>query len=114
MAFAIFYDLGDLSSLAGTTQTASLPTNLKNEARKYWNGGLKDWSTAPVAQSPYEEPGACPNCRRVVITYGTLAAFRQLLYDIANYLGTEAARYLIALADDMGGLAGAVEPWPPV
>lgn len=114
MAFAIFYELSDLSSIAGTTQTASIPTALRNEARKYWNAGLSGWSTAPLGQSPYEQAGACATCRTVVVTYGTLAAFRQLLYDIANAIGTDAARYLIALANDMGGTSGAVEPWPVV
>ena len=112
MAFAIFYEFADASALAGTLNAGALPNAIKNEARRYWNGGLKDWSSAPVGQSPFDPPGACTQCRTIVITYGTLAGFRQLCYDAANALGTEAARYLIALADDMAGVSGAVEPWP--
>lgn len=114
MAFAIFYELGDLSSMAGTVQANALPTALKTKALKYWNGGLKSWASAPVGQSPFDPPGACTLCRTVVISGSglTLADFRQLLYDIAAFLGTESARYCIALADDMAGASGAIEPWP--
>lgn len=89
MAFAIFYELSDLSAIAGTTQSSALPN----------------------ADDPV---GACPLCRVVVIsgTGNTLADFRQMLLDIANFFGTDAARYLIALSADMGVRSGAIEPWP--
>jgi hypothetical protein len=114
MAFAIFYEPVDLSSLAGSVRAATLPTNLKNLGTKYWNAGLKNWASAPIGQSPAEEPGACSLCRTVVMSGAgvTLAEFRQLLLDVAAFLGTDAARYLIALSADMGGSAGAIEPWP--
>lgn len=113
MAFAIFYELEDLSSIAGSIQASSLPQQMKGTINHYWQGGVKNWDTAPVGQSPSDPPGACPACRTLVVTYGTLAEFRQLLLDVAAALGTDAARYLIALSQDMGGSSGAVEPWPP-
>jgi len=113
MAFAIFYELEDLSSIAGSITASSLPPHLRSTINKYWNGGVKDWATAPVGQSPADPPGACTLCRTLVITYGNLAEFRQLLRDVATALGTPSAMYLIALARDMEGESGAMEPWPP-
>lgn len=110
MAFAIFYELEDLSSLAGTLQSVSLPNTLKNRARPFWNNGLKDWATAPAGAAPGDV--SCPLCRTCVITSGTLAEFRQLCYDVAAFLGAGPAQYLVALADDMAGRSGAIEPWP--
>jgi hypothetical protein len=119
MAFAIFYELSDLSSLAGSVQVSSFPNKLKNDLRPYWQNGLSGWATAPVGQSPYEGPGSCNSCRRCVITYGTLAEFRSLLLQVATALGDDGtlespAKYLRRLVEDMGGTAGAVEPWPVV
>jgi hypothetical protein len=114
MAFAIFYEPVDTSQIAGSIQAATLPTALKNTARKYWNNGLKDWATAPYGDSPYDPPNPNTLCRTIVIDGPgcTLAEFRQVLLDIAAFLGTESAQYLIALSQDMGGVSGAVEPWP--
>lgn len=113
MAFAIFYEPSDLSSIAGSIQAATLPNSIKQTGLKYWNGGLKNWATAPLGFSPDDPPGSCDTCRRIVISgpQVTLAEFRQLLLDIAAFLGTDAARYLIALSADMGGRSGAIEPW---
>jgi hypothetical protein len=113
--FAIFYELSDLSSLAGTLQAAGLSNTLKNRARPFWNGGLKDWATAPVGAAPGDT--SCPLCHRCVInSSGTLAEFRQLCYDVADFLiaaGNTSSDviYLRALADDMAGVSGAIEPW---
>lgn len=114
MAFAIFYEPSDLSSIAGSVQAGTLPQALKTTGLRYWNGGLKTWATAPLGQSPDDPVGACPLCRIVVMSGSqvTLAGFRQLLLDVAAFLGTESARYLIALSADMGGRSGAIEPWP--
>ena len=111
MAFAIFFEPEDASQIAGSLNAATLPTALKNEGRKYWNGGLKNWATAPVGTFPGDE-ASCPLCRTLVINGSgcTLAGLRQLMLDIAAFLGTDSARYLIALAEDMG-LTGK-EPWP--
>jgi len=113
MAFAIFYELEDLSEIVGSLNASSLPPQMRSTINHYWNGGVKNWDTAPMGQSPYDPPGACNLCRTLVITYGNLAEFRQLLVDVANTLGTVQARYLLSLAADMGGTSGAVEPWPP-
>ncbi len=114
MAFAIFYEPSDVAQIAGSIEAVTLPQALKTTGRKYWNGGLKDWATAPLGVSPDDTTADCPTCRMIVISgpQVTLAEFRQLLLDIAAFLGTDAARYLIALSADMGGRSGAIEPWP--
>lgn len=115
MAFAIFYDPSDASQIAGSVNANTLPTAMKNLARKYWNGGLKNWATAPLGGSPDDPPSEWGSGSRIIVVDGagcTLAEFRQLLLDIAAFLGTEDARYLIALSEDMGGRSGAIEPWP--
>ena len=114
MAFALFYEHVDLSSIVANASPSVLSGGDRVIANKVWNGGLKNWQTAPFGQAPCEEPGACPNCRMVVVTSTvTLQEFRDLLYRIAARLGaTPDVQYVRALADDMGGCAGAVEPWP--
>jgi hypothetical protein len=114
MAFAIFYEPSDASQIAGSINGAGLPTTLRNLGKKYWNAGLRDWQVAPLGSSPLDPPEACSTCRTIVIDGPgcTLAEFRQLLLDVAAFIGTDAARYLIALSADMGGTSGAIEPWP--
>ena len=113
MAFAIFYEPEDLSVLELYLNTnRNLLTQADRQlALKYWNAGLKTWNSALLGQSPYEEPGASPKARQVVMSGAgvTLLEFRNLLYRAATIPG---AAYLRALADDMGGSSGAVEPWP--
>jgi len=116
MAFAIFYEPEDVATITGSINAGTLPQNLKTTARKYWNGGLKDWATAPLGHAPTDN--SCPLCRIVVIDGAqcTLAEFRQLLLDVGAFLGnaTVAGDYLVALSVDMGSPAGAIEPWPIV
>lgn len=116
MAFAIFYNLADLSSIAGSSQSLSLSNALRQRIKPYWDGGLSGWATAPQGQSPND--AFDPDSRIVVVNpgnKGNLADFRQLLRDIAAFLGGASgpAQYLIALAADMEGVSGAIEPWPP-
>lgn len=117
MAFAIFYELSDLSAIAGSAQALSLSNTLRQRVKKYWDGGLSGWETAPIGQAPGST--SAPLSRQLVISGAgnTLADFRQLLLDIAAFLGgdTGAAAYLITLSGDMvNGGDGAREPWPPV
>jgi len=122
MAFAIFYELSDLSSIVanagqGSAILASLTPQQRQIAQRCWNGGLSGWQTAPVGQSPADPPGSCNLCRRLVIDTTpavTLQQFRDLLYAIAaNFGNGPEVQYIKALADDMGGVSGAIEPWPP-
>jgi hypothetical protein len=112
--FAIFYEPEDVSQIAGSVNAATLPQALKNTGKKYWNGGLSGWATAPLGHAPTDN--SCPLCRVVVINgpQCSLAEFRQLLLDIGAFIGagTVAGDYLVALSVDMGTAAGAVEPWP--
>ena len=114
MAFALFYEPEDLAVLelyVCTKRTLLTPAD-RQLALKCWNGGLKDWGTALLGQSPFEEPGASPKARMIVIDDPgvTLQEFRDLLYRTA--VAIPGAGYLKSLSDDMGGSSGAVEPWP--
>jgi len=120
--FAIFYEKSDLSAIAGTVQSLGLSNTLKNQGRPYWNGGLKNWDTAPFGVSPTDDPASCPNCVRVVMSgTGTLAGFIQLLRDIATFWTaqgnpTSATDYMTAIANGLssppiGNNSSGVEPW---
>lgn len=122
--FALFYELGDFASLAGTLQTASLSNQLKQRAKPYWDNGLSSWATAPTAPNPLPNGDtSCPNCKIVVLTMGTkgnLAELVQLCRDIVTALIAQGntssdVQYLSALADDMAqgpNSSAAKEPWP--
>jgi len=115
MAFAIFYndeDLPVLERVAVDRQSLSMTNTDKQTALAFWNGGLKDWRSAPIEQSPFEGFIPTNTARRIVITFGTLLGFRDLLYRIAS--ANPSLLYLRALADDMGRECGGVEPWPVV
>lgn len=111
MAFAIWYELSDLNVVGGaiTANAAAIAQADKNLARKYWQGGVSGWATAPVGHAPGDN--MCPLCRQLVITYGTLTEFRALLDRIADALGGDAL-YLHNLASDMGAASGGQDPYP--
>lgn len=118
--FAIFYEQGDLAQITANVQAigagsfVGLTNTDKTNATRLWNAGLKNWATAPLGQSPYEQPGSCPTCRQLVIsgTQVNLQMLRDLLYKVCRLpSSTVDMQYLCALADDMGGTSGAVEPW---
>lgn len=115
MAFAIFFEPEDASQIAGSINAQSLPTALKNEARKYWNGGLKNWATAPVGTFPGDEL-SCPLCRTLVMDGPglTLAGFITLCREVGAFIGsgTVAGHYLEKLATEMTQTGR--DPWPPV
>ena len=115
MAFAIFYNDQDCPFIEQVyTQRNSLVISQadKTLAASFWNGGLKNWKTAPIEQSPFEGFIPTNTARRIVVSTGTLQQFRDLLYRIA--LDNPSLSYLRALADDMGRNCGGVEPWPVV
>lgn len=112
--FAIYFNMEDFSSLAGTARAAGLPNSLRSRVTPYWNGGLKDWASAPLAHAPGDD--ACSDCRRLIINVnnGSLAEFRQLLLDIAAHFGTTdtAANYLVKLANELQYWYGGKDPYP--
>lgn len=111
MAFAIFFEPEDASQIAGSVNAATLPVALRNEARKYWNAGLRDWATAPVGTFPGDE-ASCPLCRILLIDGPglTLAGFIALCREIGTFIGADAGHYLQALATEMAQTGR--EPWP--
>ncbi len=125
MSFAICYEFGDLAALVGTLNAGSLPTQLRNECRRYINGGLDQWDVAPLGVFPGSNPINCPECRILPCTYGTLVDFIAILRTVSAHFvsqgtSTAATLYFLALADDLEGDAGAPtgandsgrEPWP--
>lgn len=93
--FALYLEFPDFANIAGRIQDVNLPNSLKTRAGKYWNGGFKNWSTAPLGHA--EGDDACPLCRIVVVDpgpTGNLADFISLLNDISAYFGTKDAEYL--------------------
>lgn len=120
--FAIFYNTQDLAATVGSITNPGLSGGDRNEVNRYWNGGLKDWATAPNGVSPADDPNDPINAqtKRVVITgnqvnrAGLIALMRRLA---ANY-GPDFT-WLQGLANDMEGPvpgqnnSGSWEPWPP-
>ena len=109
MSFTIFYNLNDLKILIDGLSRVDLPESDKILALKYLDAGLKNWDTAPLGQSPFEEP-IPTNTARVVTVGGentSLVEFRTLLYRIAKQFPDTS--YLKSLADDMTGNCGAIE-----
>ncbi len=111
MAFAIFYNLQDLTPIAANATRVDLKGTDKTLALKIWNGGLKGWSIAPIA--PLDRQEGDPDTRIVVIsaTNVTLQNMIDLLIRLSAQPG---AAYLARIASDMSRSSGAVEPWPPV
>jgi hypothetical protein len=123
MAYAVFYNHEDLTSIAANVQAmlagdydSLLTTQERNNAKQVfqraWTGGLSGWSTAPLA--PVDRQSGDPDCRIIVVSgqQVSLQALRQVLYLLAQKV--PGAWYMQAIADDLGGESGAVEPWPPV
>lgn len=101
-----------MAALAASLAGSSLPAQLRNEARRFVNGGLDLWDVSPSGVFPGSDPVNCPACHIVTCTYGTLPEFIQILRDIAAHFqsqgtSTDATRYLLALADDLEGDASA-------
>ena len=121
MAFAIFYNHQDLTAIAANVQ-ATLASNydqflttqqrntIKQTFTRDWNGGLNGWATAPIA--PLNKQEGDPDTRIIVVS-----GQQVLLADLISALRTlggvvPGALYMIAIADDLSGTSGAVEPWP--
>lgn len=115
MAFALWYNRGDLTPIAAEYTRQDLPAADRQFAQSCWQAGLNTWNSAPVETDPFHS-GNDPDCRRVVVDGKhqgqtiTLQQFRDFLYRQSALPG---AIYLAALADDMGYPSGAMEPWPP-
>jgi hypothetical protein len=122
MAYAIFYNHQDLTAIAANVE-ATLANNYdqyltvqerntcKQTFQRAWTGGLSGWSTAPVAPLDRQEGDADT---RIVIASGaqvTKAVLIAALNVIA--LKVPGAAYMAAIARDLAGESGCVEPWPP-
>lgn len=114
MAFAIFYNREDATRIAAEYTRQDLAQADAQFAASCWQAGLNTWNQNNPDPRP-EEAGTDAN---MIVIDGkhkgqtiTLAQFREFLYRMSALPG---AIYLAALADDMGGHSGAVEPWPPV
>ena len=121
MAYAVFYNHQDLTDIAANV-SATLANNYdqflttqernttKQTFQRAWNGGLNGWSTAPIA--PVNKQEGDPDTRIIVVSGAQVSL--QALITAIRLIGTKVpgAAYMIAIADDLMGSSGAVEPWP--
>jgi hypothetical protein len=110
VAFALFYNMQDMTAMGEAFNGAHIKGNDRNAGRTYWNNGLSDWQSAPRAPIEHPEFDNDPDLRILVVQNNTLAAFRQYLY--ALYAKYPEAVFLGALADDLTHRLAVVEPWP--
>ena len=114
MSFAIWYNSADLTPLAAGMTRLDLSGADKTLALKIWNGGLKDWTTAPIETG--SRAGGDPDCRRIVISATGVSA--QNMIDLLRRIALLAgAGFLTDIANDMSCFAqancdGCREPWP--
>jgi hypothetical protein len=116
MAFAMFYNHQDSTAIAANIEASLVDARLTNQerqvAQRAWNGGLKNWSTAPVA--PLDRQEGDPDTRIIIVDgpQVSLQALINLLLSLSVKI--PGALYMSAIADDLSRSSGAVEPWPPV
>ena len=116
--FAILYNREDLSAIAADATNPGLSNADRNEANRYWNAGIKNWSTAPIAPVEFRctttsgGTTTCDDDMRLLVVSGqnvSKAGLVALLRRIGStYPGAE---YMDAIGDDVARTA--IEPWPP-
>lgn len=103
--FVIYYDDQDAATIAGNLTRADLTTEERQIAQKVWNGGMKDWATAPFALSPFcDDPNTFPvTSHRIVITAQGLTKedLAAVLTSVGTRLGPGLGGYLTTLALDV-------------
>jgi hypothetical protein len=110
--FAIFYEPVDLAVMQlYIKDNVNLLTQADQQlASNVLDGRPQQVEYGGVGTISCEQFDPENKARLVVIKGGTLAEFRNLLLRIGNTI--QGGSYLVALANDMLGCAGAVEPWP--
>jgi len=116
MSYAIFYDEVDRGAIARQLARPDLPAALAAQAARHWDGGFKNWATAPGA--PYLRlEGDEKTAALEVSAQGGLADLVGLLRGIADAFPSDPnAIYMDAIADDLesgtlGANSAAEEPW---
>lgn len=106
--FAIFYNREDLSAIAAEATNPGLTPAERQTAQRYWNAGIKDWASAPVA--PPDRQDGDPDTR-ILIVDGQQVSLQGLV-DFLNAIGNKypGALYMTAIGDDLARTG--VEPWP--
>ncbi len=123
MAFAVFYNHQDLTAIAaevGATLannydqylTVQERNSCKQTFQRAWTGGLNGWSTAPIAPLDRQEGDADT---RIIVVSGQQVTKASLIAAL-NVIAAKVpgAAYMGAIARDLAGPSGCVEPWPPV
>lgn len=101
--FKVWYVDEDANVISGNLNRSDLTQTEKTLAQKIWNGGMKNWASAPFGLSPCDDPNSPVTSHEVTITASnvTLADFSTLLNSIGTRLGTAAGGYLTSLAADV-------------
>lgn len=119
MAYAIFYNHEDLTSIAANVEatiannydqflTQQERNSTKQTFTRHWNGGLNKWSTAPLAGS--QNPNTGDTDALIIVVSGsqvTKAAMISALRTVGEKVPN--AQYMIAISDDLQRTA--IEPW---
>lgn len=110
MAFAILFNTRDLAVIEAAVNNPDVPRTDQREMGRYWGGGFNTYQTATAPPPQYAAKcGGDADCRLVVTTYGTLAAFRALALRVAAVPGNET---FSGVAYDLQGPDAAIEPYP--
>lgn len=124
MAFALFYNLADLTPLMQQVNRQDFAARDRQFALALWNAGLNQWQTAPIAPQQYRcatneatVEVLCDDDMRIIVIDGnsqgqpiTLAQTVTWLRSLQSYMNVDPI--VFAVADDMVNTA--VEPWPVV
>lgn len=136
--FAIFYDVQDWQAIQDTLTNPGLTPQERQEANRYWQGGINVWSTAPTAPeaqscitTSFNPTGnalyankivtnlgnglwkVCDPNIRICVVSGTQVS-KAGLVSFLRTIGNKypAMLYMTSIADDI--VLTGVEPWPPV
>lgn len=103
MAFAMFFNRQDVSQIAAEVNRSDLTQADKTYAGKLWNGGLKNWSSAPVApaNSPYFGEGIPNNPTLMFVVSGTGVTKAETVEWLKRLSVGSASYYLESIAGEI-------------
>lgn len=96
------YNRQDFTPLVAEFSRNDLDQEDRQFANAVWNGGLKNWSSAPPCTPELALGDA--DCRTVSVS-GNLITKQTIIDFLRKYGARPGAQYLLAIADDMVGTA---------